>query len=85
MSLQSTQQSTAYPSVDSLHISVEHTHQKLLPSLLALTNDRIEADHIKIQPVLLHLIQRLQHLTFPVFSDAITTADKGKIFVSGIF
>ena len=85
MSLQSTQQSIAYPSVDSLHISVEHTHQKLLPSLLALTNDRIEADHIKLQPVLLHLIQRLQHLTFSVFSDAITTADKGKMFVSGLF
>ena len=85
MSLQPTQQSTSHPSVDSLHISVEHTHQKPLPSLLAFTNDRIEADHIKLQPVLLHLIQRLQHLTFSVFSDAITTADKGKMFVSGLF
>ena len=45
MTLKPTQQSTAHPSVDSLHISVEHTHQKPLPSLLALTNDRIEADH----------------------------------------
>ena len=84
MSLQPTEQSTAHPSVDSLHIIVEHTHRKPLPSLLALTNDRIEADYIKLQPVLLRLIQRLQHLTFPVFSDAITTADKGKMFVSGL-
>ena len=32
-----------------------------LPCLLAVTNDRIEAGFIKLQPVLLHLIAQLQH------------------------
>ena len=84
MSLQPTQECTVDPLVESVHMSVEHTNEKLLVSLLALTIDRIEADEIELQRVLWHLMQRLQHVTLSVFSDAITTADNGNLFVPGI-
>ena len=44
-----------------------------LPCLLAVTDDRIEAGLIKLQPLSLHLIQQLQnHLPLPCLSACIT-------------